>query len=80
MLTKLRESGKKLFIATNSHTEYSNLIMSTTIGEDWLKFFDLACCYCRKPVFFTGNEAPFYAFDPSKKNLKGKMIYDSKYI
>ena len=27
-LTRLREAGKRLFLATNSHTEYTELIMS----------------------------------------------------
>lgn len=51
-LTKLKAAGKRMFLATNSHTEYSNLIMTTTLGEDWRTFFDVICCYCRKPLFF----------------------------
>jgi len=51
-LIKLKRAGKKLFLATNSHTEYSNLIMTTTLGDDWRSFFDIICCYCRKPLFF----------------------------
>ena len=35
ILVKLRELGKKIFIATNSHAEYTNLIMTHSIGEDW---------------------------------------------
>ncbi len=38
ILVKLREAGKKIFIATNSHAEYTNLIMTQSIGEDWRTF------------------------------------------
>lgn len=34
-LKKLRDAGKKLFLGTNSHTEYSNVIMTATLGDDW---------------------------------------------
>lgn len=51
-LTRLKKAGKKLFLGTNSHTEYSNLIMTATLGDDWRSFFDVVCCYCRKPLFF----------------------------
>jgi hypothetical protein len=52
VLTKLREQGKFLFLATNSHVEYMELIMTTTLGEDWRTFFDLVTCFCCKPRFF----------------------------
>lgn len=32
VLAKLRQQGKFIFLATNSHWEYMELIMSTTIG------------------------------------------------
>lgn len=51
-LKKLRDAGKKLFLGTNSHTEYCNVIMTATLGDDWRSFFDVLCCYCRKPLFF----------------------------
>mmetsp|Transcript_15011 Transcript_15011/g.10892 ORF Transcript_15011/g.10892 Transcript_15011/m.10892 type:complete len:96 (+) Transcript_15011:559-846(+) len=52
ILTILKSKGKHLFMATNSHYDYSQLIMETTIGKDWLSFFEVNCCYCRKPKFF----------------------------
>lgn len=76
-MLKLKRAGKKLFLATNSHTEYSNLIMSTTLGDDWRSFFDIICCYCRKPLFFWDQKIdPFYELDESKANFKGKAITD----
>ena len=34
-LQKLKNMGKKLFVATNSHAEYSEFILTQSIGEDW---------------------------------------------
>jgi len=48
---KLRALGKKLFLGTNSHYEYSQLIMSVTLGEDWEDLFDVVVMNCRKPAF-----------------------------
>lgn len=74
-LKRLRDAGKKVFLGTNSHTEYSNLIMTSTLGDDWRSFFDIVCCYCRKPLFFWDQKpSPFYTYDPSKPNLQGKTI------
>jgi hypothetical protein len=38
MLKKLKDMGKKVFVATNSHAEYTNVIMTASIGEDWRDF------------------------------------------
>ena len=76
-LLKLRANGKKLFLATNSHTEYSNLIMTATLGEDWRSFFEIVCSYCRKPLFFWDVKTdPFYELDESRANYKGRAILD----
>ena len=77
MLTSLRKQGKKLFLGTNSHTEYANVIMTATLGADWRGFFDVICCNCRKPLFFWDQKpSPFCAFDPTKPNLKGETVTD----
>ncbi|CDW90182.1 UNKNOWN [Stylonychia lemnae] len=76
-IQKLKDNGKRLFLATNSHTEYSNLIMTATLGDDWKDFFDIVCCYCRKPLFFWDIKTdPFFELDQSKANQKGKAIVD----
>ena len=38
-LQKLKDMGKKLFVATNSHAEYAELTMTQSIGEDWKSKF-----------------------------------------
>jgi HAD superfamily 5'-nucleotidase-like hydrolase len=75
-LTKLKKAGKKIFLGTNSHTEYSNVIMTATLGDDWRQFFDVVCCYCRKPLFFWDQKpSPFYTYDPSSKMLRGQQLF-----
>lgn len=76
-LAKLKASGKKLFLGTNSHTDYTEFIMKQTLGEKWKDLFDIICSYCRKPMFFeqdTKDRSAFYALDTTKKNYKGKEI------
>lgn len=76
-LARLRQAGKKVFLGTNSHTEYANVIMTATLGDDWRSFFDVICCACRKPLFFWDQKpAPFYPHDPKALNLKGRPILD----
>jgi FMN phosphatase YigB (HAD superfamily) len=41
ILVTLRSKGKQVFLATNSHVEYTELIMTATLGSDWRDFFDL---------------------------------------
>ena len=65
IMEELRNSGRKVFLATNSHVEYTNLIMTQTMGVDWQSSFDIVCCYCLKPGFFLNkdNKIPFYSYD-----------------
>lgn len=35
ILQKLKDQGKFVFLGTNSHFDYMELIMSTTLGKDW---------------------------------------------
>jgi len=51
-LRKLREQGAKLFVGTNSHGEFGNLIMTATLGPDWRDFFDFVSVCCGKPRYF----------------------------
>lgn len=60
LLAKLREKGKKLFMLTNSHYDYCNLIMSNAFGKDWRELFDLCITSGKKPVFFKSESSAFY--------------------
>jgi hypothetical protein len=51
-LETLRESGRKLFLATNSLWDYTHVIMNYLLGgkvgsqrdEEWLEHFDVVIC------------------------------------
>ena len=73
-MQKLIEKGKRLFLATNSHLEYADLIMSQTLGDDWRTLFDLSVVNAQKPGFFKKNNSPFYEIDQNATTLKGKSI------
>ena len=69
-LESLREKNVRLFLATNSHIEYMNLIMSCSLGPNWDQLFDLRFAFCQKPGFFYNPNQPYYSVDKSAKNLK----------
>lgn len=58
LLDRMRESGKKLFLATNSGFAYSNKVMDylfdvpSARGRNWKDFFDISIVDSRKPLFF----------------------------
>ena len=76
MIEYLREKGVKTFLATNSHVEYAELIMSTTLGEDWMSLFDFISSKSCKPRFFLDRSVPFYEIDQTTPTLMGSPISD----
>lgn len=65
-LTHLRNNMKvRIFLLTNSHADYSNLLLNHAFGEDWRSVFDLMIYYGNKPSFFSDSN-PFYALNPTK--------------
>ena len=69
LLAILRHYGAtKLFLTTSSHIEFTQLIMETTLGEDWIEFFDLVVCNARKPLFYRGQEE-FKSIDGNTKEI-----------
>ncbi len=67
-LHKLRSSGKKLFLLTNSWARYSDTMMTYLFGDElpgypsWRHMFDLVVTAAKKPSFFQ-EERPFTRFD-----------------
>lgn len=57
-LHKLRSSGKRLFVLTNSPYHYTNSIMSYLLQSDkshyqtWTQYFDVIVCSSKKPLWF----------------------------
>lgn len=64
-LDKFIDSGKKLFLLTNSEFYYTNMLMAYLLDTDnltyasWRDYFDIIIVNARKPEFFKEN-TPFY--------------------
>ncbi|QQR90157.1 MAG: HAD-IG family 5'-nucleotidase [Myxococcales bacterium] len=60
-LHKLRSSGKRLFLLTNSQADYTQKMMTYLLeGQipeyaSWKSYFDMIICAARKPLFFEGG-------------------------
>lgn len=58
LLDRMLDSGKKLFLATNSEYWYTNSVMTylfdvpASKGKRWQDFFDVSIVDSRKPLFF----------------------------
>ena len=63
-LHKLRSAGKRLFLLTNSGSEYTETMMTYLIGDvmaeypSWRQYFDYTVSFAKKPTFFT-ERRPF---------------------
>ena len=74
-LLHLLESGKSLFLLTNSSYQYTNAVMSFLLDnkhEDfpkWQDYWDILVVSSNKPLFFTGTQ-PFYEIVESSDLLK----------
>jgi HAD superfamily 5'-nucleotidase-like hydrolase len=68
-LHKLRSSGKRLFLLTNSAWDYTEAVMTHLLGSalsaypEWRSYFDIIVVSSRKPSFFTDRD-PFYEVGP----------------
>lgn len=67
-LHRLRSSGKRLFLLTNSDYNYTNALMSWLLDgrldayPSWKTYFDVVVTSAAKPSFFRGNQ-PFQRLD-----------------
>ena len=60
-------------MATNSHLEYTDLLLKTVFGDDWRELFDVVICDARKPLF-QRSDNPFFELDSAKPDNKGEQI------
>jgi len=66
---KLRSSGKKLFLLTNSRAAYTDTMMTYLVGDalpeypSWKNYFDIIITASRKPSFFMEQNALFEVHD-----------------
>lgn len=73
-LHKLRSSGKRLFVLTNSPFHYTNTVLNYLLNgdagryENYRQYFDVIVCSARKPRWFQpvepGHEIPFLKRSP----------------
>ncbi len=69
-LHKLRSSGKKLFLLTNSMWDYTDAVMKYLLQDalaeypSWRNYFDFVITGASKPGFFSQSN-PFLVLDPS---------------
>lgn len=76
VLKNFKADGKKLFLATNSLWDYTNVVMNFLLTErsgaeknlNWLEYFDVVMTGCGKPAFFSANQ-PLFVVDP----VNGKL-------
>jgi HAD superfamily 5'-nucleotidase-like hydrolase len=86
-LERLRHSGRKVFVVTNSLWDYTNVVMNYILGNDsrelthdWMNFFDVIVTGAAKPSFFMAPN-PLYEVDPDTgllKNTNGILNSDNK--
>ncbi|MGE3634083.1 MAG: HAD-IG family 5'-nucleotidase, partial [Sandaracinaceae bacterium] len=69
-LHKLKSSGKKLFLVTNSQPAYTEEMMSFLFAgqlngySSWRAYFDVIVTAAKKPRFFTEESIPFESAEP----------------
>jgi len=77
-LHKLRSGGKKLFLLTNSHWDYTDAVMRHLLDRmlpeypSWRNYFDVVITASAKPGFFSG-EFPFAELDAAGNPLAGDV-------
>ena len=82
MLKKLKQSGKLIFLVTNSLWDYTNVVMNHVIrgksgndrDHDWTSLFDCLIVGARKPEFFS-EDAPkdIFEVDLGSGNLRNTL-------
>jgi HAD superfamily 5'-nucleotidase-like hydrolase len=75
-LLRLRHSGRKTFVVTNSLWDYTHVVMNHIFGndsrqltEEWLEYFDVVVTGAAKPSFFMSLN-PLYEVDPHSGLLR----------
>jgi HAD superfamily 5'-nucleotidase-like hydrolase len=86
-LNRLRQSGRKIFVVTNSLWDYTHVVMNHIFGNDsrklsldWVDSFDLVVTGAAKPSFFMSPN-PLYEVSPETgllKNTDGLLNPESK--
>jgi len=68
-LDRLLQSGKELFMVTNSPYSFMNMYMCLMLEEGWRKMFKYVVVLARKPTFFQ-SASPFRLYDVESGRLR----------
>jgi 5'-nucleotidase len=77
-LHKLRSSGKRLFLLTNSHLDYTEAVMRHVLDgvlpeyPSWRNYFDAVLTASKKPGFFSSS-SPFVELDEAGAPIPGEV-------
>ncbi|XP_068128900.1 5'-nucleotidase domain-containing protein 3 isoform X2 [Hyperolius riggenbachi] len=71
VLSKLANTGKKMFLITNSPSSFVNKGMNFIVGKDWRDLFDVVIVQADKPNFFNDKRRPF-----RKVTDRGILLWD----
>eukprot|EP00189_Rhodosorus_marinus_P012064 CAMPEP_0184745160 /NCGR_PEP_ID=MMETSP0315-20130426/7837_1 /TAXON_ID=101924 /ORGANISM="Rhodosorus marinus, Strain UTEX LB 2760" /LENGTH=489 /DNA_ID=CAMNT_0027217181 /DNA_START=18 /DNA_END=1484 /DNA_ORIENTATION=- len=71
-----RESGRKMFLLTNSLYDFTKVVMNFVYGPEWKDVFDIIIVGACKPAFLTDTNLPIYRVkeDGSLANTEGPMF------
>uniref|UniRef100_A0A915CNW7 Uncharacterized protein n=1 Tax=Ditylenchus dipsaci TaxID=166011 RepID=A0A915CNW7_9BILA len=72
-LTRLQQSGKELFMITNSPFTFMNKGMTYMLGEQWRSLFKYIVVSAKKPTFFQSNR-PFRLYNETTDTLSYEKI------
>ncbi|MFT7625537.1 MAG: 5'-nucleotidase, partial [Myxococcota bacterium] len=79
MLHRFRESGKMVFLMTNSYGAYTTAVMEYLLDDlrpdydSWKDYFDVIVVGSKKPSFFV-SDAPFKQLDTSQEYVAGDVV------
>ena len=66
---RLKDSGKEIFIITNSPFPFVDVGMKYLLGPDWREYFDVVVAGAKKPAFFVDSMRPFRELN-TKENVQ----------
>lgn len=70
-LQKLKAKGIKIFFSSNNHYEVADMLMTESVGKDWMDLFDFVIFSAKKPSFFHSSPESLPFVD-----LKGQKVED----
>ncbi|KAF1788437.1 HAD-like domain [Phytophthora cactorum] len=73
LLERIRDSGKKSFLCTNSSFPYINAGLRYMLGDDWRELFDVVIVSARKPKFYT-RQRSFRMLDIRHKQVQWHAV------